>query len=119
MSSAEISVEVNELGDFNAIIKIPIKAILTTQKWYYDLRKRELIKIIVDAYMNQEEMKNYFKKYIELEIKKQYGIDAEIKSMKVSDVKLENEQCIVIYNLKILEKKKKKNKDIVIDESFV
>ena len=119
MSSAEISIEVNELGDFNAIIKIPIKAILTTQKWYYDLKRRELIKIIVKNYMNAQDMKDYFKKYIELEIKKQYGIDAEIKSMKVSDVKLENEQCIVIYNLKILEKKKKKNKDIVIDESPV
>ena len=116
MAKADVTVFTDKDLNFYAQIEFKVKYILDTMKHYYQRENRQLLKAILESYFNTKESKEFWKPYIEKELKAKFGIDEEVYGMKVERVDLQNEKVYVYYRFQTRKKKKqpKKYEDIIL-----
>jgi hypothetical protein len=117
MSYVIVKVKTDEEGNFYSDVYIKAQDVLKTMKWYYQKKSRIIIKEVVKSFFEQEENKDYLKKFIKEELKKNYLDDnnIEIKKLDVCDIKFDNEIIIVSYLIKLSKKQNKKQNDNIVE----
>ena len=107
-----VSVNVNMEGDIIVTVEVPLKFIVPSTRYIYNISGRKITETIAVNYFEKNEKEN-IKKYAELEYKSKYGEDINISSLKKVKHYIQNERLIIEYKA-FLSRKKKKEEDIIL-----